>query len=241
MARGKTRKQHTRPKSRKSSSAQQKALSIPELRKSLDYISEYAKSMVKSGGKSMDALAKEFASEWKKVFGKSLDLAAAKSYLQNMTILSPKKGSRHTRKMKGGAQSTMLTGAPMAEMTRPGTDIPYGNFLEYVNKGFWNPEPAISGSPIRPPPVLPYAGTGSNQVGGGMIGNFVSALTMRPFGAENPPSVGNDAQTAWKGQPLGPGPESYETAYSYKSGAAMPTVASSPVYTRALASDVMTK
>ena len=240
MARGKTRKQKS--KSRKSSSAQSKVLSIPELRKSLDYISEYAKSMVKSGGKSMDVLAKEFASEWKKVFGKSLDLAAAKSYLQNMTILSPKKGSRHhTRKMKGGAQSTMLTGAPMAEMTRPGTDIPYGNFLEYVNKGFWNPEPAISGSPIRPPPVLPYAGTGSNQVGGGMLGNFVDALTMRPFGAENPPSVTNDAQTAWKGQSLGPGPESYQTAYSYKSGAAMPTVASSPVYTRALAADVMTK
>jgi hypothetical protein len=234
MARGKTRKQIS--KSRKSS-AQPKVLSIPELRKGLDYISEYAKSMVKSGGKSMDALAKEFASEWKKVFGKSLDLAAAKSYLQNMTILSPKKSKRGTRKMKGGAQSTMLTGAPMAEMTRPGTDLPYGNFLEYVNKGFWNPEPAISGSPIRPPPVLPYAGTGSNQVGGG----FLDALTMRPFTAENPPSVGGDAQTAWKGQPLGPGPESYQTAYSYKSGAAMPTVASSPVYTRALASDVMTK
>lgn len=239
MARGKTRRQKS--KSRKATS--QKVLSIPELRKSLDYISEYAKSMVKSGGKSMDALAKDFASEWKKVFGKSLDLGAAKSYLQNMTILSSsKKGSRrHTRKMKGGAQSTMLTGAPMDYMTRPGTDIPYGNFLEYVNKGFWNPEPAISGSPIRPPPVLPYAGTGSNQVGGGMIGNFVSALSMRPFGAENPPSVANDAQTAWKGQPLGPGPEPYQTAYSYKSGAAMPTVASSPVYTRALAADVMTK
>lgn len=237
MARGKTRRQKS--KSRKATS--QKVLSIPELRKSLDYISEYAKSMVKSGGKSMDALAKDFASEWKKVFGKSLDLAAAKSYLQNMAILSPKKGSRHTRKMKGGAQSTMLTGAPMTYMTRPGTDIPYGNFLEYVNKGFWNPEPAISGSPIRPPPVLPYAGTGSNQVGGGMMSNFVSALTMRPFGAENPPSVANDAQTAWKGQPLGPGPESYQTAYSYKSGAAIPTVASSPVYTRALAADVMTK
>ena len=239
MARGKTRKQHTRPKSRKAESS--KVLSIPELRKSLDYISEYAKSAVHAGGKSMDALAKDFASEWKKVFGKTLDISAAKSYLQNMTILSSKKGSRRTRKMKGGAQSTMMTGAPMDYMTRPGTDIPYGNFLSYVSKGFWNPEPAISGSPIRPPPVLPYAGTGSNQVGGGMLGNFVNALTMRPFGAENPPSVGNDVQTAWKGQPLGPGPESYQTAYSYKSGAAIPTVASSPVYTRALAADVMTR
>lgn len=239
MAR-KTRKLHTRTRTKKSPSS--KVLTIPELRKSLDYVTARGEEMASRGGKSMDAMAKEFASEWKKVFGKTLDVSAAKSYLQNMTILKSKSGKRPTRKLKGGAQSTLLTGAPMDYMTRPGTDIPYGNFLSYVSKGFWNPEPAISGSPIRPPPVLPYAGTGSNRMGGGgVMGNFVSALTMRPFGAENPPSVANDAMTAWKGQQLGPGPESYQTAYSYKSAGEVPTVAASPVYARALASDVVTR
>jgi hypothetical protein len=227
MARGKTQK---RSKTRKT-----KILTIPQLRQSLDYIASYAESLVKSGAKIGDDAVKSFVSEWKRVFGKTLPSVTAKSYLEN--LMKMKKG-RRTRKHRGGAQNTMLTGAPNAYMTRPGTDLPYGNFLEYVSKGFWNPEPAIKWDPVRPPPVLPYAETGSNKMNGG---GFLDALSMRPFVAQNPTTPALDAMYAWKGQNLGPGPESYQRAYSYQSspvGSAM--VLANPVYTRTLANDVST-
>jgi hypothetical protein len=220
-------------------------MTIPDLRKALDHIRVYSEKLLKSGGGNVTKeKAREFASEWKKTFGKTLPQKAAEQYLTHLkcTKVTMKKLG-HTRKLRGGAQSTLLTGAPMAYETRPGTDLPYGNFLKYVDSGFFNPEPAIQADCGKQTGVLPYANTGSNKMnGGGIFGNlqnFVSALGQRPFTAQNPPTVGNDAQTSWKGQPLGPGPNSYDTAFRYQqSPSGRTTILTSDVYNRDLTRDV---
>lgn len=220
-------------------------LTIPELRKSLDYISNYGQKVVKGSKASLDDAAKAFASEWKKVFGKTLSMDTAKSYIQGL-----KKGFKKTRKMRGGAQSTLLTGAPTAYLTEPGRDIPYGHFTKLITHGFTNPEPAISADYGKFDPVLPYPETGSNRVfsgnlsGGGIlsdIGNFASAFTMRPYVAQNPTSFVQDMATLSRGQTLPPGGASYERAYSYQlppSGVMIPPT--TPTYTRTLTDDVKT-
>ena len=236
MPRGKTRKM--RRKSFKKHPVS--VLTIPELRKSLDHISHYADDLVK-GGKSVKDMATAFAKEWKKTFDKKLPTDAAESYIRH--ILGMKRTFRPgkmTRKHRGGAQSTELTGAPLDYMTRPGTDIPYGNFLKYVNSGFWNPEPAINWDCGKQTGVLPYPETGSNKMNGG---GFIDALFTRPFIATNPTSVQYDAQTAWKGQPLGPGPESWQRGYQYQlpPGSSPTPIATPGIYQRDLTQDVTTR
>jgi hypothetical protein len=233
MYRGKTRKMRTKSLKK----GQVSVLTIPELRKSLDHISQYADNLVK-GGKNVKEMTLSFAKEWKKTFDKKLPTDAAESYIRH--IIGMKRKSKKTRKYRGGAQSTELTGSPIDYMTRPGTDIPYGNFLKYVNSGFWNPEPAISYDCGKQTGVLPYPETGSNKMNGG---GFLDVLLNRPIIATNPPSVNFDAQTAWKGQPLGPGPESWQRGYQYQlPPGSMPTPISVPgVYQRDLTQDVSTR
>lgn len=238
MARGKTLKKRSKTLKKHS------VLTIPELRKSLDYISSYAEKLVRSGAAGTKEVANSFASEWKKTFGKTLPVETAESYLKHLKSMTIgiKKGKK-TRKLRGGAQSTLLTGGPLDYMTRPGTDIPYGNFLKYVESGFTNPEPAINWDCGKQTGVLPYDTTGSNKMNGGglmsALSNFTSAMTSRPFMAENPQSVGHDAQTVWKGQTLGPGPNSYDVGYKYQMGpnTRIPNIVTE-VYDRNLASDV---
>lgn len=239
MARGKT---HKRAKSRKMTRVQKKTptMTIPGLRKSLDHISSYGESLAKSGSKSVKEGAAAFASEWKKVFGKPLSMDAAEKYIRHLTS---KKGAlgKKTRKVRGGG-----LGAPLDALTRPGVELPYGNFLPYVKAGFWNPEPAISADYGRIQGPLPYPETGSNKMSGGgfldSISNGMNAISFRPFAAQNPPSMQQDATTAWKGQSLGPGGESYVRAYQYQMppNPSVPVVVN-PVYTRSLANDVTSR
>jgi hypothetical protein len=223
---GKTMKKH----SKQSGST----LTIPELRSSMEYITSYSENLVRSSSKSVKELAKEFAAEWKKIFGKSLDLKAAEQYIKHMKAM---KGSKKTRKQRGGTYSD-AAGAPLDYLTRPGVNLPYGNFLQYVDKGFWNPEPAILKDCGTQQGVLPYPETGSNKMNGGglldALSNTASAFSFRPFIAQNPPSVQQDLQTAWKGQPLGPGPESWQQAWKPMMGAQMPPLSPIATYDRNL-------
>jgi hypothetical protein len=237
MARGKThRKTRKVSKTRKTTSSKH-MMTIPGLRKSLDHITAYGEGVVRSGKKSTKEMAHAFATEWKKVFGKSLSLPVAERYIRHLTGIKGKK----TRKVRGGG-----LGAPIDSLTRPGVELPYGNFLPYVKSGFWNPEPAISADYGKQQPILPYPETGSNRMSGGglldSIANGINAISFRPFSAENPPSVQHDSMTAWKGQPLGPGGESYARAYQYQMPPqpSIPVVAN-PVYTRTLTRDVTTQ
>jgi len=229
---------------RKSKASKGKTMSIPQLRKGLDHIGDYTERLVQSGVSGTKQLAKSFAAEWHRVFGKRMDLATAESYVKHMMGMKGKGGKKGTRKMRGG--SNALAGAPMASLTRPGTDLPYGNFLEYVNKGFWNPEPAIKGDTGRDQSIaLPYAGTGSNKISGGgllsSISNGLSAISFRPFQAENPSSPQQDAMSAWKGQGMGPGPESWQQTWTPR---IQPGATSNPVlgvFNRELTSDVRSR
>jgi len=224
---GKTMKK----RSKRSSSV----LSIPELRSSMEYISSFSEGLVKNTSKSAKQMAKEFAAEWKKTFGKSLDMKASEQYIRHMLAM---KGSKRTRKHRGGAYSD-AAGAPLDYLTRPGVNLPYGNFLQYVDKGFWNPEPAILKDCGTQQGVMPYPETGSNKMnGGGLldgISNTMSAFGFRPFIATNPTSVQHDMQTAWKGQPIGPGPESWQQAWKPMMGAPLPPLSPIATYDRNLA------
>lgn len=181
---------------------QKKILTIPELRKSLDYISTYASSLVQTTKDSVKELSSKFAKEWKKVFGKTLSPKVAEAYIKSLM-----KVKRGTRKLRGGA---VLTGAPLDYLTRPGVDLPYGNFQTYVQKGFVNPEPAILKDCGIQKGVEPYAGmTGDTFMKGG---NWSAAL-MRPFVATNPTSFQHDAMMGLKGQQMPPGPESWQKAW----------------------------
>jgi hypothetical protein len=242
MAKGQRGKTVRRAKTSKS--AKGSAMSIPQLRKGLDHITDYTESLVKSGVTSTKQLAKQFAAEWHKVFGKRMSLSTAESYIKHMMGMKGKPGKKGTRKLRGGSQS--LAGAPMAALTRPGTDLPYGNFLEYVSKGFWNPEPAIKGDTGRDQSIaLPYAGTGSNKISGGgllsSLSNGLSAISFRPFQAENPSSPQQDMMSAWKGQGMGPGPESWQQTWTPR---LQPGAAPNPtlgVFQRELTRDVTTR
>jgi hypothetical protein len=229
---------------RKSKASKGKTMSIPQLRKGLDHIADYTERLVQSGVSGTKQLAKSFAAEWHRVFGKRMDLATAESYVKHMLGMKGKGGKKGTRKMRGG--SNALAGAPLPALTRPGTDLPYGNFLEYVNKGFWNPEPAIKGDTGRDQSIaLPYAGTGSNKISGGgllsSISNGLSAISFRPFQAENPSSPQQDAMSAWKGQGMGPGPESWQQTWTPR---IQPGATPNPVlgvFNRELTSDVRSR
>ncbi len=223
---------HTRKKRHGKQSKQ--IMSIPELRKSLEYIQMFADQHVKSGKQSVSELAKIFAEEWKKVFGKSLDQRTAESYIKHIRSVGGKKKATTRRKMRGGASP--IAGAPLDYLTRPGLDLPYGNFLKYVDSGFWYPEPSERFDPPQQA-ELPPAGMGSNRMSGG---NWAAAL-FRPFVATNPPSVQQDAMTAWKGQPLGPGPEVYQQAWNYQTNGQPVKIPVIGDMTRDLSADIQSK
>lgn len=235
-------------KTHKRSKAKPKAaLGIPQLRKSLDYIGEYTNSILRSGSTVTKEMAADFAKEWQKVFGKSMSLASAKQYLESVmkTSKGPKRTKQTRRRQRGGAQDITLTGAPLNYLTRPGVDIPYGKFLPYVESGFWNPEQAPAADCGTFKPVLPPAGMGSNSMkGGGLmsaVSNAFSAGSFRPFIAQNPTTPQYDAQTAWKGQSLGPGPEAWQQAWKPMTSGSTNPFPQIQSYVRDVTADVRTR
>jgi hypothetical protein len=233
----------------------QKVLTIPQLRKSLDHITAYTEQLVSSGTTSVKECAASFTSEWQKVFGKRLDTSTAENYVKHMMDMHQgkrkAKGKGTTRRkstkgQRGGAQDTLLTGAPMDYITRPGVDLPYGEFLPYVKSGFWNPEQAPASEYSEFKTVLPYVGTGSNKMSGGglinSISNATAAILTRPFVAQNPPSIQQDAMSSWKGLPLGPGPNSYQATWQQRTEYGAP-VSIAPISTneRNLLNDVVSR
>jgi hypothetical protein len=197
------------------------AISIPQLRKSLEHITNYSENLVKSGKKNTSEMAYVFSNEWHKVFGKKLDPEISKKYIEHVAAMKTPKKSK-SRKMRGGAQDMTLTGAPMAYLTRPGVDLPYGQFLPYVTKGFdvGVPTQAILQDCGKQDGVLPYPNTGSNKISGGglfsAIGDFVSAASDRPFVAQNPPSIQQNAMMSFKGITATPGSEAWQQTWNYR-------------------------
>lgn len=197
---------------------------IPELRRSFEHIESYLQKQFKEN-KSKEMVIKNLQSEWKKVFMKDLDYKSAEAYVEH--VARYKKSTRttlkksHTKKKHGGAISP-LAGAPLDYMTRQGVYIQpgsvppnaYGNILDYVSKGFWNPEPGQSYDPV--PGQTHYvthtpAEMGNNTVHfptmkGGKI-NQRNSRKLRIGGSSVPAGVLQDMKDIWYGKQVGPSPD----------------------------------
>jgi hypothetical protein len=239
----------TRRRLRKAPKKEKDVLTIPELRRAFEHVENFVVANMMMPRKE---LVEAFQKEWHLTFHKELDRADAEAYVDHVKTMH-KVTEAMTRKrrhsQKGGAVAP-LAGAPLDYTTRPGLYITpgvnqgsYALVPAYVDKGFWNPEPAHSYDPVPGQtrfPTLTPAGMGSNLVGGVRKAQkgrrrtlrggatFLDAgltagkqLLMRPIPSSQPPSALQDAQTAAFGQPLGPSPEASQPAYRFQMAASM--------------------
>lgn len=235
-----TRRRKSRQPSRKSHSSR-KVLDIAQLRKGMYHISSYGQQLVTGNFKNVKAAAKAFADEWKRTFGKTMSLKAAEQYIRHLMGTKGK-----TRKQRGGV-------APLDYVMGPGGQQPYGVFQSYVSGGFQVPEPGMRSScGVERGDSVP-ASLGSNKVGGGLLGDIaqtfsnavpssIAGIGMRPFSSENPVPFTRDVMTSWKGQGISsPGPNSYDTAYQYRSPSASSAIPTTQVINRVLGNDISTR
>ena len=166
-----------------------KAVTIPELRRSFEYIERVADTGL-SKKEPYEKVALTVRKEWRKTFSKDLDKKSAELFVTNR--MKQGKGLRRvTHRHKGGAEA--IAGAPLDYTTRQGVylapeSIPdkaghlpltggkpsdFGSYLQYVSKGFGVGIPEIAQDmpyntngyvPGMPPwPHVP-ANMGSNAV-----------------------------------------------------------------------------
>lgn len=200
---------------------------IPELRRSFEYIEQYVDNKIQSK-ESKESIIKNLRKEWKLEFSKELNKKSADAFVKD------RMKNKTVRKIRGGM-------APVDYALRPGlylspgqipngSGIPitnssstYGNYTQYVDKGFFNPEIAKSFDPLfyqtRFPTSVPE-GMGSNlfkggkrkrrtRRGGGInnIGSVLSEAFQRPIPGSSPPGVFLDMQSMWNGTSTGPSPD----------------------------------
>jgi hypothetical protein len=179
-----TRKDMTRKTHRAKRSALQ---TIPELRRSFDYIDEFVKNRIVSGVPK-ETLVKEVQREWLRVFSKRLQKKNATAFVEHMMERqSHRRGLRGTRKrsrLHGGvapfADPTTQQGVYLASGTPPtsaghyplanGAASAYGSLTSYLSKGFFGYEIASDLDPIKGQtsfPTQPPPSMGSNLVRGG--------------------------------------------------------------------------
>jgi hypothetical protein len=172
-------------------------MSIPQLRRAFEHMDKFRD-------------LETFRKEWKKTFGKDVSKSAAEDYLK---FVSTSKG-----KQSGGM-------APLDYQVRPGAELPYGSFPEYVSGGFgfankmsipemcgkesWPGVPAgmgsnlVGGSPLRAKgrSKKETRRKGKKQKGGAFpsLGSVIGEAFSRPFGMNSPPNTFQTAQMEFKG------------------------------------------
>lgn len=216
--------------------------SIPELRKSFDYIDEFAKNRIASGIPK-EQLVKEIQQEWFRVFSKRIQKKNATAFVEHLMELSARRrrprGTQKRSRVRGGVapfmDSTTQPGTYLASGLPPtssghyplANDVPsaYGSQTAYITKGFQVPEIAgiVKGHSDfpEPPPSL-----GSNRVSGGsralrykkkqggsLLGSTLTQAFTRPFPS---PSFLQDAQTTWYGRGIGPSPDQVQRQPTYQ-------------------------
>ena len=205
-------------KTRKRKYKNEGAMTIPELRRSFEHIESFIDDKQNSR-EPKDKIITEFRKEWEKVFNRELDKKSAEAFVEHSVKYKKTSRRKTLKKHRGGAEP--LQGAPLDYTTRPGIYIQpaaippnaYGNILEYVSKGFWNPEPAQQYDPVpgqtRYPTTVPE-GMGDNTVQKGgkkLRKNETRKLRRggnRIFPASSPPTILQDVQDSWYGRPTGP-------------------------------------
>jgi hypothetical protein len=230
---------------RRSSKKEKGVFSIPELRRSFEHIESFVDSKIVSK-EPKDKIVKELRKEWSNVFLKDLDKDSAEAFVEDR--MSKKHSNSHRKTIRRGGGP--LAGAPIDYTTRQGIylapgQIPdkaghlplsdggkstFGSYVEYVSKGFWNPEPGQSYDPVTGQTRFPTStpvGMGSNTVhfsanggrrktshgrrktrrGGSMAGSLISQAFTRPISSSSPPGILQDMQSMWYGQRVGPSPD----------------------------------
>ena len=192
--------------------------SIPELRRSFEHIEEYVDNKIESN-EQKEKMVKDLKKEWKKTFLKDLDNKSAYAFVNDRM--------NHKRKrIRGGAIQGAIQGAPLDYTTRAGIyldpgqipidghlsdgKVAFGSFVDYVSKGFWNPEPGQSYDPVQGQIRFPTATPlhmGDNTVhfskGGSRKNTCKSGRKTRKggrFPASVPASVLQDMQDKWNGR-----------------------------------------
>jgi hypothetical protein len=205
-------------------------MTIPELRKAMNHISQFAARLNK---KDMKKSVKSLQSEWQSIFHKPLNEKLARDYLVHISKFRTSKTLK-----RGGGQ---IGYAPIDNRMEPGLSAPYGSFPDYVSKGFFVPmSDNIANCGLLDASANVPLGMGSNKFfggrrrtqkrknGGGLmneITNSLSSIAQRPFAAYTPSSMQSQALMTWKGMPPIPGSQPSETTYSYR----MPPVGLPPI------------
>jgi hypothetical protein len=226
---------------------------IPELRKSFDYIDEFVKNRIVSGVPK-EQLVKEVQREWLRVFSKRLQKKNATAFVEHlMEQHSRRRSVRGTRRrVRGGVapfmNPTTQAGVYLASGTPPtasgqypmanGAPSAYGSLTAYISRGFENPEIAATQDPIKGQsvfPTQPPPSMGSNLVRGGdrgtrkrngtkgkrhgtKGGSLAGSLLAQAFRPQSsaPPSILQDAHTAWMGRSIGPSPDQIQRQAPYQ-------------------------
>ena len=150
-------------KTRKHVKSTKGVYSIPELRRAFEHIEQVMDEMIQQKESKTNMIA-NIRKEWTKVFHKTLDKESANVMITHR--MESKRG------MRGGAHP--IQGAPIDHMTRPGIyldqgRIPgedggltktvggagYGSYVQYVDRGFFNPEIAQQYDPVPQQSVFP--------------------------------------------------------------------------------------
>ena len=158
---------------------------IPELRRSFDYIDEFVKNRILSGVPK-EQLVKEVQREWLRVFSKRIQKKNATAFVEHlMEQHSRRRGVRGTRRrVRGGVapfmNPTTQAGVYLASGTPPtasgqypmanGAPSAYGSLTAYISGGFENPIIAATQDPVKGQSVFPSQpppSMGSNLVRGG--------------------------------------------------------------------------
>jgi hypothetical protein len=235
-------------KTRKHSSSKHKKekgiYSIPELRRSFDHIEHFVDEKL-DAHESKEAIVKDLRKEWTRVFLKELDKKSAEAFVEARSMKRKSSKHRTIRRMGGAA----LSGAPVSFVPNQPTQqglylapgqIPdkaghlplsdggkssFGSFVQYVSKGFWNPEPGQSYDPIigqtRFPTTTPL-GMGTNTVHFKTSGGKRKTRRIRRGGgngmtqATNPPNIIQDLNDMFKGKTVGPSPDQVQRLPNYQ-------------------------
>jgi len=205
-------------------------MTIPQLRQSMAHMTNYAHKLAQNlvDTKKGQRAVKAFQSEWQATFHKPLTDKVAKEYLAHIAKYKSK-----SKTMKHGQKGGM---APLAYRMEPGAPLPYGNFPEYLSKGFSVGIPMsspIANCGIVDSTVIPSADLGSNvfsktggrrstrknkKVGGDPISSFMQGLTAistRPFVSQNPPSFQHGAIMENKGYLPSPGSDPSQRVWQH--------------------------
>jgi hypothetical protein len=177
-------------------------VSLPELRAGLLYLNSYGHSVVKKATSLREAATK-FANECAAVFHKKISIESAMDYLKHAVTYSVSKKTK--RKQRGGV-------ADVDYVMRPGAPIPYGQFQNYISKGFFDPQPSSN-------TLCAAGGVIGSQAGGGAFDTLRQIFTHTP--GSNPTTVINDMRTSWAGQQIGPGPDATTSTYKMMTSPSM--------------------